>query len=205
MAFDAYMIDFTDEFMSIIGAFSGAGVNQAAWTKAGDLILHEETYYRFTGSGVWQGAWTPSGGALLFDPINDGGLGLFSNDFPYMRPPTFAGYMYEIHVTALPEHTGDTMREIILGLIAYLSYNIVTYTVQFYDQSTDGPIEWYWDFGDGIGSSTEQNPPYMYTAVGWYLVTLTVTWPGGYTGVAQDWVYVFIVKKTNRINIIGVV
>jgi len=34
---------------------------------------------------------------------------------------------------------------------------------------------WSWDFGDGVGSSLEQNPTYTYPAAGIYTVTLTVT------------------------------
>lgn len=50
--------------------------------------------------------------------------------------------------------------------------------VTFTDLST-GVIDTYlWDFGDG-GSSTQQNPSYSYTVPGTYIVTLTVTGPGG--------------------------
>lgn len=36
-------------------------------------------------------------------------------------------------------------------------------------------VAWRWDFGDGIGSSTLQNPTYIYTEPGTYSVTLQVT------------------------------
>jgi PKD repeat protein len=36
---------------------------------------------------------------------------------------------------------------------------------------------WYWEFGDG-GTSIEQNPDYMYTSTGTFIVTLTVTGTG---------------------------
>jgi len=36
-----------------------------------------------------------------------------------------------------------------------------------------------WDFGDGVGSSTEQNPVYTYTQSGSYTATITVTGDGG--------------------------
>ena len=53
------------------------------------------------------------------------------------------------------------------------------FTVQFTDAST-GPItSWSWDFGDGVGTSSEQNPMYIYNSAGSYTVTLTVTGPGG--------------------------
>jgi len=34
---------------------------------------------------------------------------------------------------------------------------------------------WSWDFGDGMGTSLEQNPIYTYTVAGVYTVTLTIT------------------------------
>ncbi|PKO99434.1 MAG: hypothetical protein CVU13_04985 [Bacteroidetes bacterium HGW-Bacteroidetes-8] len=46
--------------------------------------------------------------------------------------------------------------------------------VQFTDQSTNNPISWSWNFGDG-GTSTLQNPSHVYTAVGSYTVSLTAT------------------------------
>ncbi|MBU8869269.1 MAG: S8 family serine peptidase [Gemmatimonadales bacterium] len=46
--------------------------------------------------------------------------------------------------------------------------------VVFTDQSTGSPTSWSWTFGDG-GTSTAQNPSYIYTAVGTYTVSLTAT------------------------------
>ncbi len=47
-------------------------------------------------------------------------------------------------------------------------------TVSFNDLSTNSPTQWLWDFGDG-GTSTLQNPTYVYHNEGIYSVTLTVT------------------------------
>ena len=47
-------------------------------------------------------------------------------------------------------------------------------TVNFFDQSTNLPTAWYWDFGDG-NSSIFQNPTHQYDSNGVYDVTLTVT------------------------------
>lgn len=44
-------------------------------------------------------------------------------------------------------------------------------TVTFTDSSTNSPIEWSWDFGDG-NNSTEQNPVHEYNSAGVYSVTL---------------------------------
>ena len=49
-------------------------------------------------------------------------------------------------------------------------------TVQFTDQSTNGPTSWAWDFNnDGVVDSTEQNPQFTYTDVGTYTVSLIVS------------------------------
>jgi len=48
-------------------------------------------------------------------------------------------------------------------------------TVDFTDLSTDAPTSWTWDFGDGVGTSTAQNPSYTFDNVGTYTVTLTAT------------------------------
>ncbi len=50
--------------------------------------------------------------------------------------------------------------------------------IQFIDTSTGSPTSWSWDFGDG-GTSTDQNPLYIYTAAGTYTVNLTATNAGG--------------------------
>jgi PKD repeat protein len=48
-------------------------------------------------------------------------------------------------------------------------------TVDFTDLSAGSPTSWSWDFGDGVGTSTAQNPSYTYTSDGVYTVELTAT------------------------------
>jgi PKD repeat protein len=55
--------------------------------------------------------------------------------------------------------------------------------VSFSNQSTDAN-SYQWDFGDGIGRSTEQNSSYTYTKPGRYTITLKATGAGGD---AQKW------------------
>jgi gliding motility-associated-like protein len=47
------------------------------------------------------------------------------------------------------------------------------FTVQFRDNSTGSPTQWFWDFGNGITSSA-QNPTVVYTTAGKYTVRLIV-------------------------------
>ncbi|MGF7117586.1 chitobiase/beta-hexosaminidase C-terminal domain-containing protein [Methanobacterium oryzae] len=51
-------------------------------------------------------------------------------------------------------------------------------TVNFTDTSTNYPLSWLWDFGDGT-TSTEQNPTHTYSKAGTYTVTLTAANPAG--------------------------
>lgn len=46
--------------------------------------------------------------------------------------------------------------------------------VYFTDLTTNAPIEWLWEFGDG-STSTEQNPEHTYAGDGTYTVSLTAT------------------------------
>ena len=50
--------------------------------------------------------------------------------------------------------------------------------VNFLDQSSGDVTEWLWDFGDGTTSDL-QNPTHVYSSIGTYDVTLTVSGPQG--------------------------
>jgi len=58
--------------------------------------------------------------------------------------------------------------------VASFSNNAAGATIDFTNTSTGGGT-YAWDFGDGAGTSTEQNPTYTYGAIGQYTVTLTAT------------------------------
>ncbi|MEI8202251.1 MAG: M4 family metallopeptidase [Bacteroidota bacterium] len=61
--------------------------------------------------------------------------------------------------------------------VANFSANVTatcTGVVAFTDLSTNGPISWLWNFGDGT-TSTQQNPIHAYTTNGTYSIMLKVT------------------------------
>lgn len=69
-----------------------------------------------------------------------------------------------------------TTRDAVIAPVAAFSFTFQdSVTVNFKDESQNLPTSHYWDFGDGIGTSTLQNPVYQYTAPGEYEVTLIVT------------------------------
>ena len=63
----------------------------------------------------------------------------------------------------------------------YSRYRCVGFNTQFTDSSTittplGGTITtWQWNFGDGIGTSTDQNPSYGYQNFGTFNVQLIIT------------------------------
>lgn len=56
---------------------------------------------------------------------------------------------------------------------AYFTYSSTGLTVQFTDQSSGGPLTFFWTFGDG-NNSTQQNPVHTYAQSGLYLVCLAI-------------------------------
>ena len=73
----------------------------------------------------------------------------------------------------------DTIRP-----IAAFTYDSLTNTI-FTDQSERIPTEWYWTFGDGSSSNT-QNPEYTYTESGTYEVCLIATNEAGSDTTCQE-------------------
>lgn len=59
----------------------------------------------------------------------------------------------------------------------------INQNVNFTDQSTNGAVSWFWDFGDSSSDSTSilQNPSHVYTEGGYYDVCLYVTDVNGCT------------------------
>jgi gliding motility-associated-like protein len=66
-------------------------------------------------------------------------------------------------------------------------------SVTFTDASTPPPIvAWQWDFGDGSGTSSSQNPSYAYNNAGIFTVTLVVTDTNGCIDSVQRDLIVFL-------------
>ena len=77
--------------------------------------------------------------------------------------------------------TGDTCMDVTVSCLPFTTgFTGVDSlgTSSFTNSSTGNSITGYsWDFGDGVGTSTDVNPVYVYTATGTYEVCLTATDP----------------------------
>ena len=71
-----------------------------------------------------------------------------------------------------------------LPVAAFSSTSGDSLDVSFIDQST-GATSWFWDFGSG-GTSTTQDPTFIYNQSGSYVVTLIITSAGGCTDTATN-------------------
>jgi PKD repeat protein len=112
------------------------------------------------------------------------GIGTSTDQNPsytYNTPGT-----YTVTLTASSSGQGCSDDEIKVDYIEVLAAPVADFsgtptsgpaslTVDFTDLSTGNPTAWAWDFGDGIGTSSDQNPTYTYDTPGLYDVTLTVT------------------------------
>ncbi len=86
--------------------------------------------------------------------------------------------------------TCDVLVDIILPPYVYAGFTMQqtpdcgSTEVTFTDTSHGNPTSWYWDFGDGSGFSTDQNPTYTFEGTGPYTVTLAAS-----NGVFTDTVF----------------
>jgi len=108
-----------------------------------------------------------------------------SNIFPYYYNWTTSNESLGNHIISVEcydndgESNADEITiEIVHDPVADFSANIISglkpFTVNFIDQSSNNPISWQWDFGDGE-SSTLKNPTHVYNSTGAHAVSLIVT------------------------------
>ncbi|MFN3916253.1 MAG: PKD domain-containing protein [Flavobacteriales bacterium] len=64
--------------------------------------------------------------------------------------------------------------------------------IDFTDLSQPNIIDWSWDFGDGQGTSSDQNPSYTYTQGGVNTITLVVTDTNGCIDTIQKDIVIFL-------------
>jgi PKD repeat protein len=83
--------------------------------------------------------------------------------------------------------TGSSSKAV-TPISASFTPNCPDLTCTFTDSSTpNGSVTgWSWDFGDNIGTSSQQNPTYAYGAEGPYSVKLTATNNNGSTGTSTQ-------------------
>jgi len=119
--------------------------------------------------------------------IDDTGVGS-DKDFPYeyhWYTLGLEGGDYSLKVMVLDNEGGSCEEEVGITLIVSGALPVADFTsdfttimegdtVRFTDLSTNNPLTWDWDFGDGE-SSSEQHPVKVYNTAGTYTVSLEVS------------------------------
>jgi PKD repeat protein len=89
--------------------------------------------------------------------------------------------------TGTAEVTGNVLQSPVAMFTANVTQGTAPLSVEFRDLSTNHPVSWQWDFGDGT-NSTGQNPTHTY-ANGNYSVNLTVTNAAGTsTNISENYI-----------------
>ncbi len=171
------------EDMNITMDFDGQLRDTLAFDIGADEFLGL-TNFGFTMDTIWKcsnaaellGGWSPSSdGAYLWSTTET------SPTINASAPGT-----YDVTVTTACG-TAISSLELVDIPDAVAGFNILTsFMTGIFTSTSSGTIDTYsWDFGDGSGTSTNENPIYVYGSEGTYVVTLTVTGPCGtstYTG-----------------------
>lgn len=172
-------------------AFSPAGADTLSWPAFIDFGMAPDAHFLISTDGL-QVEFTnsTSGASDYFWDFGDGEFSSLAN--PVHVYPDFG--TYTITLIATNECGPDTSSiTIVLGTSpnAFFTYNIhtgcVPFSVQFFDQSQNGPTSWLWTFeGGSPATSTAQNPIVTYNSPGVYSVTLAVSNAEGTDVLALD-------------------
>ncbi len=133
-----------------------------------DVIICEGSMVTLAANGFADNyAWTPATGLNATNIAN-----------PIASPAVTTTYYVtnsEASCTAVDSVTVTVAPPVTAAFTSMVSCTDLS--VDFTDNSTSSSAitSWFWDFGDGVTTSTEQNPSYTYFASGMYQVSLTTT------------------------------
>lgn len=106
--------------------------------------------------------------------FGDGNSSILQNPIHnYSAPGTYQVCLEVINSCGTRDTSCQTLTITCPAPVAAFGSTAVDTTLSFSDQSTNNPLSWNWDFGDGNGSSL-QNPVHTYAAPGTYQVCLEV-------------------------------
>jgi PKD repeat protein len=179
------------------------GITSGAVQYGSEFLLIEGytmSYFRYRGE--WYGFVMNDQSAKLYGITSTtpcrGSIGYSNTENPFLTYDQAGSY--DISLTG---YNDDGTNEIITKSISITSSvapqiqvtsagNCLTNPVSFSGQQLSGDItSWSWDFGDGSGTSTLQNPDYTYSATGEYQIILTVTDANGCSNLLIDSISIY--------------
>lgn len=163
--------------MNLATDIDGQLRDMAAFDIGADEFLGLDNF-GFTMDSIWKCSPTvaPLGG---WSPVSDGTY-LWSTTETTPTINASAPGNYSVNVTTSCG-TAISSIEVVDIPDAVAGFGVLTsFMTGIFTSSSSGTIDTYsWDFGDGSGTSTDENPIYVWGSEGTYVVTLTVTGPCG--------------------------
>jgi PKD repeat protein len=187
---------FTD---CLIGSITGS-VNTSAWIFNNCAIAHAlASHYTYHSC---QNNWTAPSFPDYDDPQSAFyaailAAGVTTPPQPGHGYPTYPGYSTDLwgnHRTGIGSSYQAVTPVASFTYVVDENTNLVTFT----DTSTNFPTSWLWDFGDYVGTSTEQNPTYTYSEALVYIVSLISTNDAGSSEPFTDTVNVHYAPTTTQ-------
>ncbi len=167
-----------------IGSSAQSTQNYAAWIDFNnDGVFNNTTERVFTATSQMNtsGSVTIPSGAVLNTPLRM----RVSADYDFSSAPTPCANLdfgqAEDYTVIITQNLNAP-----IAAFAFSPNPSCSGTVCFTDQSQNVPTSWAWDFGDGTGTSTQQNPCYNFTSDGVYQVTLIATNANGSDTIVQS-------------------
>ena len=113
------------------------------------------------------------------------GVGTSTDENPSYTYTEAGTFTVSLTVTSVTDDTDTITADVTVVAVpvtptANFTFEATDLMVAFTDTSVAEGVEisgFAWDFGDGMGTSTEQNPTFNYSAAGDFEVTLTITFP----------------------------
>jgi gliding motility-associated-like protein len=103
------------------------------------------------------------------------GVGTSNQQNPTYTFSTANTYTVSLTVTSVSGCTNTTTAQIAVNgnpTADFIAQNVCEGNASTFVDASTTVSQWAWNFGDGVGTSTQQNPTYNYTNAGNYIVTL---------------------------------
>ncbi len=129
-----------------------------------------------------------SDGAVSYSWDFGDGVGTSTDENPvytYVDDGTYEVTLTAVNIEDVEVSTIQEVTVLEIFPVAGFTTNVTGFEVVFTNTSEDA-VSYSWDFGDTVGTSTDENPTYTYTAAGTYNVSLTATSENGNTNVFEQ-------------------
>ena len=157
---------------------NSTGCTDSTWQQVSIVPVAAFSYTQACSLFDFTDESTPLGEITIYDWDFGDGIGFSNQQNPSYDYPNTGSYTVTLSVSHTSGCSNTTTQDILISKPdADFTFTQFCDSLNFTDLSTSAAgIEfWDWNFGDGIGTSTDQNPVYTYPTPGDHVITLTIT------------------------------